>query len=89
MILNNELGWMWKEAIMAKFNASSQHLPGGSKENNRSSLKISDVPAAIGTGTSRIAVGNCIALGRVLGICVSYFQNKQVLLALHNMNGPL
>jgi hypothetical protein len=31
MVVDNELGWMWKEMIVAQFNAPL-HLPGGSEE---------------------------------------------------------
>jgi hypothetical protein len=35
MIVNDELGRMWKEAFMACFNILSQNLTGGTEENHR------------------------------------------------------
>jgi hypothetical protein len=37
IIMNNELGRMWKEAAVAYYEALSQNSPGGTEENHEKS----------------------------------------------------
>jgi hypothetical protein len=46
-MLNNELERMWKEAVISKFKVLSLHLPGGTKENHKTSMKVFGLLAEI------------------------------------------
>jgi hypothetical protein len=43
MTVNNELDKMWKEAVMIYFKVLSQHLLGGTEENNENLLFLIEI----------------------------------------------
>jgi hypothetical protein len=49
MILNNELGRMWKKPLVAEFNVLSWDFPGGTEEKHEKPVWIVIVPAGIQT----------------------------------------
>jgi hypothetical protein len=41
--VNDELERMWKEAVVAEFNAASLHLADGTEENHKNSIRAASL----------------------------------------------
>lgn len=50
MIMNDELEMMWKQAVVAQFNALSRNLPAGTEGITKISVRIAGAQADIRTG---------------------------------------
>jgi hypothetical protein len=60
--VNNELGRMWNEVVMAQFRAASWHLPGGNDGNHEKPIRVVSVSHLIfKLGTSCVHVTSITA----------------------------
>jgi hypothetical protein len=48
--MNNELEWIWKEAVVDSFEVPSQNAHGGTENNHKTSVRVAGLQTKIWTG---------------------------------------